>query len=159
MVLQHQAGPSGYAPSGYFLTVPQPPSRGHKDVIRALYHSERNEALYTGSEDGVLCGWNLASLPDRLRVGDPAMDDDGGDGREDIASDNEEDEESEIETEEEDESDDDDDSDGMDVDGDGDDDGFASGGVMRREPGPVLGRGAAVDDRREKRKQKRQQPY
>lgn len=61
-----------------------------------MYHAARDEALYTGSEDGVLCGWSLASLP-RLAVGDPEIDDDGGDGREDIDS---EDEESEIETEE-----------------------------------------------------------
>ena len=49
----------------------------------------------------MLCGWSLASLP-RLVVGDPIIDDDGGDGREDVASDDEGDEESEIETENED---------------------------------------------------------
>jgi hypothetical protein len=54
-----------------------------------------------------LSGWSLAGLS--LLVGDPAIDDDGGDGREDIPSDSDE---SEIVTE----SEEDDDDDNMDVD-------------------------------------------
>jgi len=109
-----------------------------------MYHVTRDEALYTGSEDGVLAGWSLASLP-RLAVGDAEIDDDGGDGREDIRS---EDEESEIETEESEESDKSDNE--MDLD---DDD---------EEPryNPVIGRGVdKVEKRKEARKVKRPAPY
>lgn len=73
----------------------------------------------------MLCGWSLAGLP-RLVIGDPDVDDDGGDGREDIASDDEGDAESEIETEESDEDED------MDVDGKEDE---------GRRYGPIIGGG------------------
>lgn len=141
--MQHYASSStpSYAPSAFLLSGP----KGHKDVVRALYHDVGNEAIYTGSEDGVLAGWSLPSLGDRIRTGDPEIDDDGGDGREDIKSD---DEESEIETEES-------ESDGMDVDdADTDDDEIKEPGPRS---GPVLGRGA--EERKEKRKGKRVQPY
>ncbi|TXT13717.1 hypothetical protein VHUM_01084 [Vanrija humicola] len=74
-----------YHPSAFFVTGPGG-ARGHKDVVRCMYHAVRDEALYTGSEDGVLAGWSLAGLP-RLVTGNPVVDDDGGDGREDAASD------------------------------------------------------------------------
>lgn len=74
-----------------------------------MHYAARDEALYTGSEDGVLAGWSLASLP-RLIVGDPEVDDDGGDGREDINSEDE----SEIESTTSEESDQSDDSDSED---------------------------------------------
>lgn len=139
IVLLHQN--KEYLPSAYFVSGPA--GRGHKDVVRCMYHAVRDEALYTGSEDGVLAGWSLASM--RLRTGDPDVDDDGGDGREDIDS---EDEESEIETEESEESDESDRSDGeMDLDDD-------------EEPKvtPVYGGGKKVS-RREERKSKRHAPY
>ena len=133
-----------FDPSAYFLSGPGS-SRGHKDVVRALYHDIANEAIYTGSEDGVLSGWSLASLPNKLVVGDADIDDDGGDGRDDIKSEDE-DEESEIETESD--KDEDDEGDGMDVDGDEEE---------GPRYGPVLGRGA--EDRKEKRREKRANPY
>lgn len=140
----HQSS-KAFEPSAYFLSGPGP-ARGHKDVVRALYHDIANEAIYTGSEDGVLSGWSLASLPSRLLVGDPEIDDDGGDGREDIASDDES-EESEIVTEESDEE--------MDVDDDDERD--------EQEPGPrngpIIGGRRHADERREKRKKNRTQPY
>ncbi|WVQ81377.1 hypothetical protein IAT38_003501 [Cryptococcus sp. DSM 104549] len=142
MILQHSTS-SGYRPSAFFLTGPHP-SRGPHDVIRALYHDLSNEALYTGSEDGVLSGFSLASLPERLTVGDPDVDDDGGDGRE---VDEDMDEESEIETEEsEEESDEDED---MEV-----EDGPRYGEII----GAGKGRSAA-DERKEKRKKQRLHPY
>jgi hypothetical protein len=109
-------------------------------VVRALYHDLSNEAIYTGSEDGVLSGWSLASLPSRLVVGDPEIDDDGGDGREAIDS---EDEESEIETE----SDDDE----MDVDD----------SEEETPPGPRNGPifGGGREGRKQKRREKRPNPY
>ena len=130
IVLLHQ-GTAQYQPSAYLLSS----SSGHKDVIRAIHHDISNEAIYTGSEDGVLCGWSIAGM--RLMIGDPEVDDDGGDGREDAES---VEEESEIETEE---------SDDMDVD------------LEDEEEGPrhglVLGRG---DERKDKRgKAGRHQPY
>jgi hypothetical protein len=108
-----------------------------------MHHVARDEVLYTGSEDGVLAGWSLASLP-RLAVGDAAIDDDGGDGREDIRS---EDEESEIETEESEESDR---SDDMDVDEEK---------VPRGHNNPVIGLGRGAEKRKELRKNKRHAPY
>jgi hypothetical protein len=107
--------------------------------VRAAYHAARDEALYTGSEDGVLAGWSLASLP-RLVTGDAAVDDDGGDGREDINSDDESDE-SEIVTEESES----DHSDGMEVDDE------------EERYNPVIGRGA--EGRKETRRGKRHAPY
>lgn len=92
IVLQH-TDKDALVPSAFLVTGPG--ARGHKSAVRAMYHAARDEALYTGSEDGVLAGWSLASLP-RLVCGDPEVDDDGGDGREDIDSEDE----SEIETEE-----------------------------------------------------------
>lgn len=108
-----------------------------------MYHSAADEALYTGSEDGVLCGWSLASLPSRLLCGDPELDDDGGDGREDI----DEDEESEIETEDEEEDEE------MDMDhGDEERDGGRGG--------PVWGGGRdRKDERQGKRQERRGGPY
>lgn len=137
---------AGYVPSAYFVSGPG--GRGHKDVVRCMYHAARDEALYTGSEDGVLAGWSLASIP-RLMTGDPEVDDDGGDGREDIDS---ADEESEIETESSEDSEESDRSDGdggMDID-DGDEDKVT----------PVYGGGLKVS-RREGRKSKgkRHAPY
>lgn len=99
------------------------PADGHKDVVRCMYHDvkvgcqpsllgrpfakkpllRQSQALYTGSEDSILSGWSIP--PGLLRVGDPALDDDGGDGRDAVSSDDEMDEESEIESEEEDEMD------------------------------------------------------
>lgn len=126
-----------YEPSAYFLSHPTP-SVGHKDVVRALYHDEANQALYTGSEDGVISGWSLASLPERLKVGDKELDE-AEDDR-DSDEDDDQDEESEIETEESD--------DGMDVDGEDE----REAGPRN---GPVIGAGA---DRRE-RKKERTRPY
>ncbi len=100
----------------------------------------------------MLSGWSLSSLPNRLVVGNPEVDDDGGDGREDVMSDDERDEESEIETASEDgDGDDDDDNDRMDVD-------------ERPRSGPVLGAGGRYDDkagpqRTKKRKDGRFDPY
>lgn len=143
MVVQHYSGSAApaYKPSAFLLSGPDTATqkRGHKDVIRSLYHDVRNEAIYTGSEDGALAGWSLAGM-DKLRIGNPEVDDDGGDGREDVDSDDEGDEESEIETDES----------GMDVD---DEDEETEEGPR---DGPILGRGA---ERREKRKDKRHQPY
>lgn len=94
----------------------------------------------------MLSGWSLASLP--LRVGDHTLDDDGGDGREDIRSDEEEEqEESEIETENESEGEDQDEM--MDLD-------TAEG----RRYGPILGGKAhGAEARKERRKEARSQPY
>jgi hypothetical protein len=142
IVLTHRSAKDSFEPSAFFTSGPG--ARGHKDVVRALHHDIANEAIYTGSEDGVLSGWSLASLPSRLLVGDPEVDDDGGDGREAVGSDDEEDEESEIETEE---SDDD-----MDVDDDKDE------GKGARY-GPIIGGKSRTDGRKEKRREKRPNPY
>ncbi|RSH95031.1 hypothetical protein EHS25_000117 [Saitozyma podzolica] len=143
IILQHHSH-TGFHPSAFFLS--DPTARGHKDVIRSLYHDRTNLALYTGSEDGVLSGWSLASL--QLRVGDHTLDDDGGDGREDIRSDEEEEqEESEIETEDESEGEDQDET--MDLD-------EAEG----RRYGPILGgKTHGAEARKERRKEARSQPY
>ncbi|BEI81052.1 hypothetical protein CcaverHIS002_0202120 [Cutaneotrichosporon cavernicola] len=77
---------SGSTPTAFLMSGPE--GRGHKGPVRAMHYATFDEALYTGSEDGVLAGWNLASIP-RLVVGDPEVDDDGGDGREDIDSEDE----------------------------------------------------------------------
>ncbi|OCF35712.1 hypothetical protein I317_06628 [Kwoniella heveanensis CBS 569] len=165
IVLQHQhQGPSSsstsstYVPSAYLLTGPTK-TRGHKDVIRALYHDLSNEAIYTGSEDGVLSGWSLASLPERLVVGDPEIDDEDAD-RGDDEDMEDEDEESEIETETEEESDKSDEDD-FDMEKD----------EKERGPryGPIIGAGAdasgsgkggrGVEGRKEKRREKRFDPY
>jgi hypothetical protein len=83
-------------------------------------------------------------------VGDHTLDDDGGDGREDIRSDEEEEqEESEIETEDESEGEDQDEM--MDLDE------AAEGG---RRYGPILGGKAhGAEARKERRKESRSQPY
>lgn len=141
-MLLHQSAKS-FDPSAFFLSGPE--TRGHKDVVRALYHDATNQALYTGSEDGVLSGWSLASLPSRLIIGDAEVDDDGGDGREDINSDDEGDEESEIETE----------SSGMDVDEDDEEEDESEG----PRNGPIIGGGRGAEGRKEKRRLKRSQPY
>jgi hypothetical protein len=144
IVLLHNSSNDVYDPSAYFLSH-RTPDRGHKDVVRTLYHDLLNEAIYTGSEDGVLAGWSLSFSGGMLRVGDPDVDDDGGDGRENVDSDDEDDEqESEIES--------DDESDGMDVD---------SGDDREEGPrsGPILGGGRNAGRRKEKRKEKRVQPY
>lgn len=140
IVLMHGSADT-YNPSAYFLTHPNP-SVGHKDVIRALYHDLENQAIYTGSEDGVISGWSLASLPERLRVGDKTLDD-AEDRDEDDSEDDSEDgsEESEIETEESD--------DGMDVDDDQEERG--------PRDGPIIG-GGQGPDRRERNKG-RTRPY
>ena len=117
-------------------------------MVRSIYHDVQNEAIYTGSEDGILCGWSLASLP-RLIVGDPEVDDDGGDGREDVVSDDEADEESEIES---DSGSDSKPSSEMDVDEDREEQG--------PRYGPILGRGSRDRDcKRNKRREKRLHPY
>jgi hypothetical protein len=127
-----------YKPSAYFLTHPTP-TAGHKDVVRAIYHDQANQALYTGSEDGVVSGWSIASLSERLKVGDKDLDD---------AEDDQEDEsdegtdESEIETEESD--------DGMDVD---EDEERESG----PRNGPIIGAGSGAD--RRERNKGRTKPY
>ncbi|WVR08938.1 hypothetical protein IAU60_005997 [Kwoniella sp. DSM 27419] len=151
IILQHYSSSSSYIPSAYFLSGPTK-ARGHKDVIRAMYHDLSNEAIYTGSEDGVLSGWNLAALPDRLVVGDDDIDDvDRGDDF-DLA-DQDMDEESEIETESEDEESDRSDDD-LDMEREMKEDG--------PRYGPIIGaaaRGSRVEDRKEKRREKRAHPY
>ena len=112
-------------------------------MVRSIHHDALNEAIYTGSEDGVICAWSLAGLS-RWIVGDPDLDDDGGDGRENFASDDEEDEESEIESESERSETDED----MDIDG----------GEGPRH-GPVLGGGRENDGRKGARREKRAHPY
>jgi len=141
VVLLHQPASTSaqYQPSAYLL-------KSHADVIRTIYHDLPNEAIYTGSEDGVICGWSLASLP-RLVIGDPEVDDDGGDGREDVASDDEGDEESEIETE----------SEALSEDGDIDMDVDEAEEEGPRY-GPVLS-GGKNETRNAKRKEKRPHPY
>jgi hypothetical protein len=118
-----------YNPSAYFLTHPNP-SVGHKDVVRALYHDVANQAIYTGSEDGVISGWSLASLPERMRVGDKDLDD-----AEDRDEDDSEAEESD---------------DGMDVD---DDEREEKG----PRDGPIIGGGPGAD--RRERNKGRTRPY
>ena len=140
VVVLHQ-NKDTFDPSAYLLSGPGS-SRGHKDVVRALYHAASDEAIYTGSEDGVLSGWSLASLPQKLRVGDPDIDDDGGDGRENINSDDES-AESEIVTEESE----------MDVDESDDEEDEGP------RYGPILGAGRPAPSRKEKRKEKRPNPY
>lgn len=142
-MLQHTTKAGIYEPSAYFVSGPG--ERGHKDVVRCMFHAIRDEALYTGSEDGVLAGWSLASLP-KLVVGDPDIDNDDGDGREAIDS---EDEESEIETESSSEESDRSDND-MDMDMDLDE---------PRGSAPVLGGGRRLGQRKEVRKVKRHAPY
>jgi hypothetical protein len=143
IVLLHNSSGGNYDPSAYFLSH-LTPDKGHKDVIRALYHDKANEAIYTGSEDGVLAGWSLSDLASRLRVGDPEVDDDGGDGREGVESDDEGDEESEIESEEE--------EDGMDVDSEDEVEEGPRNGI-------TLGGGRGTEGRKEKRRGKRTHPY
>ena len=146
ILMHHEASSSKtpYQPSAYFRTGPTE-HRGHKDVIRAIYHDTANDALYTGSEDGVLSGWSLSSLP-RLRTGDPDIDDvDEEDERKELEE--AESDESEIES-----SDDEDEEDEMDVDDDDDED-------EGPRHGPVLGAGRREDERKEKRRAKRQHPY
>ncbi|WWC91060.1 uncharacterized protein L201_006001 [Kwoniella dendrophila CBS 6074] len=148
IIIQHHSGLDSYSPSSYFLSGPSK-SRGHKDVIRSIYHDVTNEALYTGSEDGILSGWNLNSLSDKLLVGDDEIDL-SGDEDQDMSD---SDEESEIVTEEsDDKSDESDDDDLM--------------GISKQEGegpryGPIIGGSSnkAEDRRKEKRKEKRFGPY
>ncbi|KAJ9118208.1 hypothetical protein QFC22_004114 [Naganishia vaughanmartiniae] len=102
-----------YEPSA-FLYTPKDGGLGHRDVVRCMYHDIQSNVLYTGSEDGVLSGWQLPSSANLLN-GDPAHDNDGGDGREDIMSsdgdsdssaDEDEDEDDKMRVDEEDEEDD-----------------------------------------------------
>ncbi|WVQ63752.1 uncharacterized protein L199_001905 [Kwoniella botswanensis] len=139
IILQHHSTSTDYSPSAYLLSGPSK-SRGHKDVVRALYHDLSNEAIYTGSEDGVISGWNLNSLPDKLVVGDDEFDL-SGDENED--EDEDMDEESEIETESE-ETDRSDDSMGLDDE-------------EEKGPryGPIIGGGNNADKGKDKRKEKR----
>lgn len=58
IVLEHSSGTEGYSPSAYLL----PGTGGHADVVRCMYHAVEDQALYTGSEDGVLAGWALSGL-------------------------------------------------------------------------------------------------
>lgn len=145
-----------YEPTAYLLSPPN--GQGHRDVIRAILHDTRNEAIYTGSEDGVLAGWSLASMP-RLLSGDKGRDDDGGDGRE--MDEGDESEESEIRTESSGSRGRSSDGD-MDVDDDGDDYEVErrSGFREEKEPGPRNGPTIGADrGKKEKRKGKRHQPY
>ncbi|WVQ93072.1 hypothetical protein IAU59_000136 [Kwoniella sp. CBS 9459] len=154
MILQHQTSSSNYAPSAYLLSGPTK-TRGHKDVIRALYHDLPNEAIYTGSEDGVLSGWSLASLPERLVVGDPEIDDEdrGDDDGEDEAMD----EESEIETEDEEEEEDRSDEDDFDMEKEEKERGPRYGPIIGASAG--AGKRRSVQGRKEKRREKRFDPY
>ena len=111
--------------------------------MRALYHDVTNQAIYTGSEDGVISGWSLASLPSRLQVGDKDLDD-ALEEDDDNGDDDDRSEESEIETEES------EDEDGMDVD---DDDEREAGPRY----GPTIGGGGGAD--RRERKKERTRPY
>ncbi|WWC63868.1 uncharacterized protein I303_106473 [Kwoniella dejecticola CBS 10117] len=152
IILQHHvlstSTATDYAPSAYFLSGPSK-ARGHKDVIRALYHDLNSEAIYTGSEDGVVSGWNLASLPDKLIVGDDEIDM-SGDEDEDMDQDDQS-EESEIVTEEEEEE------------SDKSDDEMNNLNDEDEGPryGPILGAGAGrtQESRKEKRKGNRFGPY
>jgi hypothetical protein len=69
VVLEYNAG-EGYEPSAFLL----PSGGGHADVVRCMYHAPADQALYTGSEDGVLGGWGIGDV--RLRTGaDGELDD------------------------------------------------------------------------------------
>lgn len=71
VVLEYSAGEE-YEPSAFLL----PGSGGHTDVVRCMYHAPADQALYTGSEDGVLAGWGIGDV--RLRTGaDGEMDEAG----------------------------------------------------------------------------------
>jgi hypothetical protein len=155
---KNQEAEGAYEPAAYLLSPPS--GQGHRDVIRAILHDTRNEAIYTGSEDGILAGWSLAGMP-RLMSGDKARDDDGGDGRD--MDEDDESEESEIRTESS-GSRTRSSSGGMDLDNDDDDDGYIrdrrSGAREEREPGPRNGPIVGADrGKKDKRKTKRHQPY
>ncbi|KAJ9099843.1 hypothetical protein QFC21_003845 [Naganishia friedmannii] len=92
-----------YEPSA-FLYTPKDGGLGHRDVVRCMYHDIQSNVLYTGSEDGVLSGWQLPSSANLLN-GDPAHDNDGGDGREDMMSDDADSDSSADDDDEEDEDD------------------------------------------------------
>lgn len=102
----------------------------------------QSQVLYTGSEDGVLSGWQLPDPADFL-TGDRTHDNDGGDGREDVASDDEDDE-MDGGSDDEDEEEDDDEM------GDADEEdlvwGRQEGG--KRRAGEVLGGGREKDGKR-----------
>ncbi len=70
-------------------------SRIHCRCVRKLTVctplTTQSNVLYSGSEDGVISGWNLPD-PSEFITGDAEHDDDGGDGREDVESDDEDDE-------------------------------------------------------------------
>lgn len=71
-MLENSAGDGVYTPSALLV----PGTGGHADVVRCMYHATADQALYTGSEDGVLAGWSLASLA--LNTGADEHEDDGG---------------------------------------------------------------------------------
>ncbi|EIW67072.1 hypothetical protein TREMEDRAFT_34158 [Tremella mesenterica DSM 1558] len=129
LIILHQPPKSTYKPSAFLRPLNQ---THHQDVIRAIYHDPSSQAIYTGSEDGVVCAWAMGTFP-RVRIGDPDVD--------------------EVETDEEEDSED-----GMDVDSDIDDDsdpqrpGSASE-VEESRYGPVLG------GRANERKERRHAPY
>ncbi|WVF65399.1 hypothetical protein IAT40_000126 [Kwoniella sp. CBS 6097] len=155
IILQHQSSSSTYSPSAYLLSGPTK-TRGHKDVVRALYHDLSNEAVYTGSEDGVLSGWSLASLPERLIIGNPEIDDEDR-GDEDDA---EMDEESEIETESEEDESDKSDEDDFDMEKDEKERGPRYGPIIGAGAGAGVGKGGSrAEGRKEKRREKRFDPY
>ncbi|TXT05709.1 uncharacterized protein COLE_07029 [Cutaneotrichosporon oleaginosum] len=62
VVLEYSTS-EAYEPSAFLL----PGSSGHADVVRCLYHAPADQAVYTGSEDGVLAGWGLGDV--RLLTG------------------------------------------------------------------------------------------
>ncbi|CAK9782885.1 hypothetical protein CC85DRAFT_115293 [Cutaneotrichosporon oleaginosum] len=76
-----QSAPIAFLMSGH-------EARGHKSAVRAMHYAAHDRALYTGSEDGVLAGWNLASLPGLSDLED-----------EEESEDDESEDESEIESE------------------------------------------------------------
>ncbi|BEI82009.1 hypothetical protein CcaverHIS002_0211690 [Cutaneotrichosporon cavernicola] len=80
VVLEYNAG-DGYGPSAFLL----PGGGAHADVVRCMYHAPADQALYTGSEDGVLAGWGIGDVA--LRTGadgegeEAEMEVDGGERR------------------------------------------------------------------------------
>ncbi|WWC72946.1 uncharacterized protein I206_106910 [Kwoniella pini CBS 10737] len=144
LILQHHTNSTNYQPSSFFLSGPSK-SRGHKDVIRSIYHDLNNEAIYTGSEDGIISGWSLNSLSDKLIIGDDEFDLSGDE--DENMDDDQSDEESEILTEEEESDKSDNDMNEYDKEG--------------PRYGPILGAGAgrSQDQRKEKRKENRFGPY
>lgn len=114
-----------------------------------MTHVRSDEVVYTGSEDGVLAGWSLASLPPLVR-GDPSVDDDGGDGRDEDESDSDSSMDTDDELEISDRSDSNDsDRRGSKMDSE----------PRHREDNPVLRGRDRKGDRKAERKGKRHAPY